>query len=220
MQSDRSAGTAPRSRFFLSARWRCCGRSPQSCPAAVRRCAASRPGRSHPATIRPRGIPGNAWPPRSSILHAVGPFGRHRVPHLDPQLAEVTLAAWAREPCLTGTGQQLGHYHLGIVTGLLAGGSQHRGERGHVTWAGQIQVDRLDLGADLDEQFLRQAKCPPQTAGGEILGQPAGSGRPRSEEHTSELQSPVHLVCRLLLEKKKKKKNRTSPKVKNTSTKI
>src|SRR5690348_17493364 len=30
---------------------------------------------------------------------------------------------------------------------------------------------------------------------------PAGG---RSEEHTSELQSPVHLVCRLLLEKKKK----------------
>src|SRR5207244_11748551 len=29
----------------------------------------------------------------------------------------------------------------------------------------------------------------------------------RSEEHTSELQSPDHLVCRLLLEKKKKKTN-------------
>src|SRR5207244_13119393 len=29
---------------------------------------------------------------------------------------------------------------------------------------------------------------------------------PRSEEHTSKLQSPDHLVCRLLLEKKKKKK--------------
>src|SRR5438876_11328817 len=28
------------------------------------------------------------------------------------------------------------------------------------------------------------------------------SRTPRSEEHTSELQSPVHLVCRLLLEKK------------------
>src|SRR5438876_2633899 len=28
-------------------------------------------------------------------------------------------------------------------------------------------------------------------------------GHSRSEEHTSELQSPVHLVCRLLLEKKK-----------------
>src|SRR5205807_8316154 len=30
----------------------------------------------------------------------------------------------------------------------------------------------------------------------------------RSEEHTSELQSPCNLVCRLLLEKKKNKKNR------------
>src|SRR2546426_12844646 len=32
--------------------------------------------------------------------------------------------------------------------------------------------------------------------------------RPRSEEHTSELQSPCNLVCRLLLEKKKKTQNR------------
>src|SRR5437867_6318817 len=34
--------------------------------------------------------------------------------------------------------------------------------------------------------------------------------RARSEEHTSELQSPYDLVCRLLLEKKKKKKNKYS----------
>src|SRR5256885_8595415 len=33
---------------------------------------------------------------------------------------------------------------------------------------------------------------------------------PRSEEHTSELQSPCNLVCRLLLEKKKKKQHDTS----------
>src|SRR5690242_21474413 len=33
------------------------------------------------------------------------------------------------------------------------------------------------------------------------------SADPRSEEHTSELQSHVNLVCRLLLEKKKKKHN-------------
>ena len=32
----------------------------------------------------------------------------------------------------------------------------------------------------------------------------------RSEEHTSELQSPCNLVCRLLLEKKKKKKQKQS----------
>src|SRR2546426_3100811 len=37
----------------------------------------------------------------------------------------------------------------------------------------------------------------------------------RSEEHTSELQSPCNLVCRLLLEKKKKKKlNTQSPRCK------
>src|SRR5687768_18187978 len=33
------------------------------------------------------------------------------------------------------------------------------------------------------------------------------SGATRSEEHTSELQSRLHLVCRLLLEKKKRKRN-------------
>src|SRR3712207_7451303 len=40
----------------------------------------------------------------------------------------------------------------------------------------------------------------------DILGAQAllGAGRPRSEEHTSELQSRQYLVCRLLLEKKKK----------------
>src|SRR5690348_17423774 len=41
-------------------------------------------------------------------------------------------------------------------------------------------------------------------------------GRSRSEEHTSELQSPVHLVCRLLLEKKKKNKKKE---IKNTKKK-
>src|SRR6266581_9007112 len=48
----------------------------------------------------------------------------------------------------------------------------------------------------------------------------------RSEEHTSELQSPVHLVCRLLLEKKKKhilktpitKITNTNPQPKHTHT--
>src|SRR2546422_1311588 len=43
------------------------------------------------------------------------------------------------------------------------------------------------------------------------LGFPTGSAvllRVRSEEHTSELQSRLHLVCRLLLEKKK---NKTTP---------
>src|SRR3989442_9973870 len=42
----------------------------------------------------------------------------------------------------------------------------------------------------------------------EVAGERAAHDPPRSEEHTSELQSRPHLVCRLLLEKKKKKKNK------------
>src|SRR2546422_7331920 len=38
---------------------------------------------------------------------------------------------------------------------------------------------------------------------------PGGLAEERSEEHTSELQSRLHLVCRLLLEKKKKKIHNT-----------
>src|SRR2546422_3412519 len=38
-----------------------------------------------------------------------------------------------------------------------------------------------------------------------------GGRRLRSEEHTSELQSRLHLVCRLLLEKKKKTPTQTPP---------
>src|SRR2546429_3669253 len=37
------------------------------------------------------------------------------------------------------------------------------------------------------------------------------AGHQRSEEHTSELQSRLHLVCRLLLEKKKKRYTPISP---------
>src|SRR5437762_9922747 len=53
----------------------------------------------------------------------------------------------------------------------------------------------------------------PRDAGQRLLEHPAEQPRviddqDRSEEHTSELQSPMYLVCRLLLEKKKKKKIR------------
>src|SRR5690348_17831562 len=44
-------------------------------------------------------------------------------------------------------------------------------------------------------RFPRRSAERPGVGGGVDLA--------RSEEHTSELQSPVHLVCRLLLEKKK-----------------
>src|SRR2546427_9587722 len=51
---------------------------------------------------------------------------------------------------------------------------------------------------------------PPAHQGGRELGQPRLGGADRSEEHTSELQSQSNLVCRLLLEKKKKNKSNTT----------
>src|SRR2546422_7685053 len=46
------------------------------------------------------------------------------------------------------------------------------------------------------------------------VGARTGTGG-RSEEHTSELQSRLHLVCRLLLEKKKKTDTWTTPRRQN-----
>src|SRR2546430_9378875 len=59
--------------------------------------------------------------------------------------------------------------------------------------------DHRTAEALLDPADLRPRQCQV-----ELLGDPA-----RSEEHTSELQSQSNLVCRLLLEKKKKMKNRS-----------
>src|SRR6185369_17973769 len=43
----------------------------------------------------------------------------------------------------------------------------------------------------------------------------ASNSAPRSEEHTSELQSHLNIVCRLLLEKKKTTSSRTPPSFSN-----
>src|SRR5438309_4661986 len=57
-----------------------------------------------------------------------------------------------------------------------------------------------------DPQVSLEVRTPDQYAGGMAEADVAvlDSVTPRSEEHTSELQSQFHLVCRLLLEKKKK----------------
>src|SRR2546422_3326296 len=57
------------------------------------------------------------------------------------------------------------------------------------------------------DRLLALVELPPVHAGGSVSKVDA-----RSEEHTSELQSRLHLVCRLLLEKKKNlSRTRTSP---------
>src|SRR2546426_6383403 len=63
-------------------------------------------------------------------------------------------------------------------------------------------VDQLDLlDQPIQPQAHRGVRDP--VLGGEVLQRPPGQQESRSEEHTSELQSPCNLVCRLLLEKKK-----------------
>src|SRR2546421_7017353 len=57
--------------------------------------------------------------------------------------------------------------------------------------------------ADLPHPALRQVSPPDSRTG-------RSGCRARSEEHTSELQSRSDLVCRLLLEKKKKRVNRVN----------
>src|SRR5437870_6345099 len=51
--------------------------------------------------------------------------------------------------------------------------------------------------------FRSRARTPPRGRGWIPSGYGSDPTRRRSEEHTSELQSRGHLVCRLLLEKKK-----------------
>src|SRR5437867_9489388 len=62
--------------------------------------------------------------------------------------------------------------------------------------------------------LFRSSRAGRPDAGDRVQPRSGGPGAhlrgPRSEEHTSELQSPYDLVCRLLLEKKKNKNNRTS----------
>src|SRR5574344_2517487 len=60
---------------------------------------------------------------------------------------------------------------------------------------GSWQAGWLVNGDTMDGAYYGRAFC--------IFADSMKAADPRSEEHTSELQSPDHIVCRLLLEKKK-----------------
>src|SRR2546429_5312201 len=69
----------------------------------------------------------------------------------------------------------------------------------------------LELVERLRQVGARHGRTPGEVAIAWTLRHPAVTGAivgARSEEHTSELQSRLHLVCRLLLEKKKDKSDR------------
>src|SRR5437764_6664758 len=65
-------------------------------------------------------------------------------------------------------------------------------------------------GALVSKKIFPPRDVTPGTYESHTVAPDAAAGR--SEEHTSELQSPMYLVCRLLLEKKKKKKQQQKQK--------
>src|SRR5690348_18201011 len=80
----------------------------------------------------------------------------------------------------------------------------------HLGWA--CAALGLKIGQTVDHYNAKHDAKPLK----EMLKKVYGDDETRSEEHTSELQSPVHLVCRLLLEKKKKKKKKNKHITKST----
>src|SRR5713226_7027303 len=99
-----------------------------------------------------------------------------------------------------------------LLPGLLTGGviddslgsAVVTGADGVELYRSPVQYAPTFAGRDSMEPILGgmrvQIALRPDFAPTLVIG---GMPRSRSEEHTSELQSPVHLVCRLLLEKKK-----------------
>src|SRR5690349_23762533 len=86
-------------------------------------------------------------------------------------------------------------------TTLFRSGAE-RGDPGRVVEGGEDEeADEPDGEEELDGPPVELPLAPEQAAEDE------GGAGVRSEEHTSELQSRRDLVCRLLLEKKKKIKN-------------
>src|ERR1035441_10986086 len=114
--------------------------------------------------------------------------------------------------------------HLRRVTWLFRGSGETRHDKArhnksketHQQPLPMAARDKIEAGqgdARSQQEAAKEPKCrlfgrkalanrPPQAA--EEYRAEQGAGHQRSEEHTSELQSLRHLVCRLLLEKKKK----------------
>src|SRR5687767_7151031 len=147
-----------------------------------------------------------------------------------PQLVEATkrednpnVAEFRLQPLERGFGHTLGNAMRRLLLSSLRGSAvwgfridgvlhEHQTIPGVVEDVhqiiGNLKVLTLTLDEGVENTILRISKnsAGPVTAA-DIEGQ---GGVTRSEEHTSELLSLAYLVCRLLLEKKKKKEKQTT----------
>src|SRR6266487_4875445 len=99
------------------------------------------------------------------------------------------VGSWGRRPLL---GEEVDQEPGEVVRALLHQQVPGVGQQLQAYRAGNVAVESLrPFGSE-----VRVVAAPHDQ--GRVV-----EGAQRSEEHTSELQSPVHLVCRLLLEKKK-----------------
>src|SRR2546426_11068271 len=107
---------------------------------------------------------------------------RHKVVHTAPEAAALGVK--------TGTDLDCGRVYPNLIEAVKQGLIT---EHEIATSVERLFLARFKLGMFDSPERVRWARIPYN-----VLD--------RSEEHTSELQSPCNLVCRLLLEKKKKKK--------------
>src|SRR2546422_7009869 len=84
---------------------------------------------------------------------------------------------------------------------MVEGGNRAEEQRGPAAAGEKEADDQVHVNVDAAQVVADAVERP---------AEPRGGPSQRSEEHTSELQSRLHLVCRLLLEKKKKKRSTSS----------
>src|SRR2546422_6439104 len=128
------------------------------------------------------------------------------------------------QPCAESRGRrgeplECGRAATDGVGGARGGRLSGRGVRVGLRAPGAHRHLRLRRRAPNHQSFARRPsarqagaalRAPHHPRAVRLGAEPAALPRPRrSEEHTSELQSRLHLVCRLLLEKKKKKRKPT-----------
>src|SRR5258708_27432520 len=91
---------------------------------------------------------------------------------------------------------------VSVMPSCVAERSRYRSARARRT----TRAFRSPRRAIASIRVRRDATSANSAATKKALARTSATMASRSEEHTSELQSPDHLVCRLLLEKKKKQK--------------
>src|SRR5688500_9180494 len=121
------------------------------------------------------------------------PLRARHAPHLAPMIATIGVAITLTS-LIEGT---FGSENLRFPSEVLPAEALSMGGV-QITW---LELEIICLAFALMAILLWGLR---KTGAGRALRGLAESPKARSEEHTSELQSPCNLVCRLLLEKKKK----------------